>query len=62
MWMISYLNLNNDKVAQKGGFSNDKQAIEWAKEQENNKQIIALKLLVWSEQLQCYREVVNFTA
>lgn len=28
MWRISYLNLNNDKVEQKGGFNSDKEAIE----------------------------------
>lgn len=58
MWRISYLNLNNDEVEQKGGFNSDKEAIEWM---ENNKDIIALKLLVWSEYLQSYRVVEEFT-
>lgn len=57
MWRISYLNLNNDEVEQKGGFNSDKEAIEWM---ENNKDIIALKLLVWSECLQSYRVVEEF--
>lgn len=61
MWRISYLNLSNDEVEQKGGFSSDKEAIEWANKQENCKKIIALKLLVWSEYLQIYREVLDFT-
>ena len=38
MWRISYLNLNNDEVEQKGGFNSDKEVIEWM---ENNKDIIA---------------------
>lgn len=58
MWRISYLNLNNDEVEQKGGFNSDKEAIEWM---ENNKDIVALKLLVWSEYLQSYRVVEEFT-
>lgn len=61
MWRISYLNLNNDNVEQKGGFNSDKEAIEWANKQEDGKEIIALKLLVWSEYLQSYREVLDFT-
>ncbi len=58
MWRISYLNLNNDEVEQKGGFNSDKEAIEWM---ENNKDIVALKLLVWSEYLQSYRVIEEFT-
>jgi len=58
MWRISYLNLNNDEVEHKGGFNSDKEAIEWT---ENNKDVIALTLLVWSEYLQCYRVVEEFT-
>ena len=58
MWRISYLNLNNDVIEQKGGFNSDKEAIEWI---ENNKHIIALKLLVWSEYLQSYRVIEEFT-
>ncbi len=61
MWRISYLNLKNDEVEQKGGFNNDKEAIKWMEKQERNKEIIALKLLVWSEYLQSYREVLDFT-
>ena len=61
MWRISYLNLNNDNVEQKGGFSNDKAADDWAMEQEHAGKIIALKLLVWSEMLQSYRSVYEYT-
>lgn len=60
MWRVSYLNLNNDEIEQKGGFNSDKEAMEWLKKEENNKKIIALKLLVWSEYLQSYRTVEEF--
>lgn len=53
--------LKKDEVEQKGGFNSDKEAIEWMEKQENNKEIVALKLLVWSEYLQSYREVLDFT-
>ena len=42
MWKISYLDLASDGIFLKGGFSSDKDAIEWAEEQENSKKIIAL--------------------
>ena len=61
MWRISYLNLNNDEVEQKGGFNSDKEAIEWMEKQEEEQKIVALKLLVWSEYLQSYRVVEEFT-
>lgn len=61
MWRISYLDLSNDEIGLKGGFNSDKEAIEWSEKQENERKIIALKLLVWSEYLQCFREVLTFT-
>lgn len=61
MWSVSYLDLSNDEVGSKSGFANDKQAIEWMEEQERAGKIIALKLLVWSEYIQCCREVLDFT-
>ena len=61
MWRISYLNLNNDKVEQKGGFNSDKEAIAWMENQEAEGNIVALKLLVWSEYLQSYRTVVDIS-
>lgn len=57
MWAISYLNLNNIEVELRGGFNSDKDAIDWVK---NNK-VIALELLIWSEYLQNYRTVLDFT-
>lgn len=61
MWRISYLNLSNDEVEQKGGFNSDKEAIEWMEKQEEEQKIVALKLLVWSEYLQSYRVIEEFT-
>lgn len=60
MWRISYLDLSNDTIGQKGGFASDKAADDWAMEQENNGKIIALKILVWSEMLQSYRSVYEY--
>ena len=60
MWKVSYLDLSDDKIKLKGNFSNDKQAIEWLEEQEENEKIIALKLLVWSDYFQNYTEVLDF--
>lgn len=36
MWRISYLNLKNDDIEQKGGLASDKEADDWAMEQERN--------------------------
>ena len=57
MWKVSYLDLIDDEIKLKGGFSNDKETIEWAEEQEKKNNIVALKFLVWSEYLKSYREV-----
>ena len=51
MWSVSYMDLEDDEIKSKGGFKSDKEAIEWMDKQENEKKIIALKLLVWSEYL-----------
>lgn len=61
MWRISYLDLSNDETGQKGGFTSDKDAMEWAEKQEKEGRIVALKLLVWSELLQCCRTVQDLT-
>lgn len=60
MQRISFLNLDNDELGQKGGFASDKQANDWAMEQEKEGKIIALKLLVWSEMLQSFRPVYEY--
>ncbi len=60
MWRISYLNLDNDEIQQKGGFKSDKEAEDWKILKESEGKIIGLKLLVWSELLQCYRIVYEY--
>lgn len=61
MWRVSYLDLNSGRIEQKGGFNSDKEAIDWVKTQEEEQKIIAFKLLIWSEYLQSYRVVEEFT-
>ena len=58
MWRISYLDLKDDELKQKGGFDSDKAAIEWA--DSHKEDIVPLKLLVWSEYLGSYRTVLEF--
>lgn len=60
MWRISYLNLENDKIEQAGGFKDDKGAMKWMNTEEQKGNIIGLKLLVWSEYLDSYRCVETF--
>ena len=50
------MDLEDDGIKLKGGFKSDKEADEWIR--SNN--IIPLKLLVWSELLQCYRTVEEY--
>lgn len=54
MFRVSYLNGNS--VAHKGGFKSDKDALDWIT--RNN--ITALKLLVWSEDIQCFHPIRSF--
>ena len=54
MWRISYINNQTDEVLQKGGFKTDKEALDWATEEEAKGNICVLKLLVWRESIQCY--------
>lgn len=60
MWRVSYLDLSSGRVEQKGGFSSDKEAIEWYIKLEKEQKIVALKLLVWSEYLQSNRVVEEY--
>lgn len=60
MWRISFLNLDNEEIGQKGGFASGAEADEWAMREERDGKIIALKLLVWSEMLQSFRTVYEY--
>lgn len=57
MWKVSYIDLTDDEIKVKGGFQTDKEVDEWIR---NNNDIIPLKLLVWSELLQCCRTVEEY--
>ncbi len=56
MFSLSYVNLEKDEVEIKNGFKSDKEAYDFA----NHKEVLPLKLLIWSEARQCYREIEEF--
>ena len=51
MFAISYID-NNNKIALKGGFKSDKAAYRWI--DDNELYITPLKLLFWSDEIDCY--------
>lgn len=51
MFRVIYIDSNN-KVCHKGGFNSDKEGYEWIKAQGKN--IVPLKMCVWSEDVQCF--------
>lgn len=59
MFRISYLDKNGNAQV-KGGFQSDKAANDWVNEQGNR--ITAMRLLVWSEEIQCCRSVADYPA
>ena len=56
MFRVVYLD-QNDIVQHKGGFDSDKAAYEWI---EKHTDIIAIRLMVWSEAKQCFRLLEEF--
>ena len=52
MFRVSYIDNATNAVALKGGFASTKEARLWVESQ--GEKIIALKLLVWDEDLDCY--------
>lgn len=56
MFRVSYLGKYG--IEHKSGFKSDKEANNWVKEQGNK--IIALKLLIWSEEIQCYKPIMEY--
>ena len=58
MWRVSYI--EDDVVKIKSGFKSDKEADEWVCSKEKEKDFVPLKLLVWSELLQCYKVVEEY--
>ena len=57
MFSLSYVNLEKDEVEIKSGFKYDKEAYDYI---ANHKEVLPLKLLVWSEARQCNREIEAF--
>lgn len=57
MFSLSYVNLEKDEVEIKNGFKSDKEAYDYI---ANHKEVLPLKLLIWSEARQCNREIEAF--
>ena len=57
MFSLSYINLEKDEVEIKNGFKSDKEAYDYI---ANHKEVLPLKLLIWSEARQCNREIEAF--
>lgn len=58
MFRVSYIDNPTDEILQKGDFKSDKEAYNWIDSQSDK--ITVLKLLIWSEALQCYRTLEKF--
>ena len=58
MFRVTYIDNSNDSLAHKGGFNSTKEASMWVKEQGDK--IIALKLLVWDEDINCFSTLREF--
>lgn len=57
MFSLSYVNLDKDEIEIKSGFKSDKEAYDYI---ANNREVLPLKLFVWSEARQCNREIEAF--
>lgn len=55
MFRVIYLG-ENGRISHKGGFASDKAANDWIKQNH----ITAVKLTVWSEDIQCFRTLYNY--
>ena len=49
--------LDENGYGHKGGFKSDKEANDWARSQT---QATPIRLLVWSEEIQCFRKLYDF--
>ena len=56
MFRISYIS-ESGEILHKAGFKLDKEAYEWIDE---HREIVPLKLLIWSEEQQCFRPLETF--
>ncbi len=57
MFRVIYMDKNG--YGHKGGFKSDKDANNWADAQRNT-EITPLRLMVWSEDIQCFRKLYNY--
>lgn len=55
MFKVIYLD-EKGRISHKGGFASDKAANDWIKQNH----ITAVKLTVWSEDIQCFRTLYNY--
>lgn len=56
MFRVSYINANNE-IMHKCGFNGIKAANDWVK---NNPDIVALKLLVWNDDINSYMPIYEY--
>lgn len=57
MFRVIYIDKNG--YGHKGGFKSDKEANDWANAQKNTG-IIPLSLMVWSEDVQCFKKLDDY--
>lgn len=57
MFRVIYIDKNG--YGHKGGFKTDKDANDWAAAQKNTT-IIPIRLMVWSEDIQCFRKLYDY--
>lgn len=56
MFRVIYIDKNG--YGHKGGFKTDKDANAWATAQ--NTAVIPIRLMVWSEEIQCFRKLYDY--
>lgn len=57
MFRVIYIDKNG--YGHKGGFKTDKDANDWAAAQQGTA-IIPIRLMVWSEEIQCFRKLYDY--
>lgn len=55
IFKISYIDKTTNEIAHSPTFKSDKEAYQWL--DAHAPTVIPLKLLIWSEARQCYREI-----
>lgn len=57
MFRVIYIDENG--YGHKGGFKTDKDANDWAAAQQGTA-IVPIRLMVWSEEIQCFRKLYDY--